>query len=252
MPRPVKNTVDYFPHDGDASDGKTLTILFNHFGHEGVAAWWLLLERISRTNNHVIGIGNPEDLEYLAAKLHFTPDRFKEILDKLASLEAIDSKLYHEGLIWSDNFIGRVASVYTKRKQSIPRKPDITTTDNPVTATDNPVSSPDNTQRKVNKIKGNNTILPDWIDRELWDAFMEVRKGKKAPPIEKALNLIIDKLTRLKEAGDDPSEVLKESIMRNWTSVFPLKKGGNYGAPKEPPTESRTELLKRSVHPQQR
>ncbi len=39
MPRPQKNTVDYFSHDADASDGRTLSILENNFGAEGYMAW---------------------------------------------------------------------------------------------------------------------------------------------------------------------------------------------------------------------
>ena len=105
MARPLKVTVAYFSHDADASEGKTLSILFNHFGHEGISAWWLLLERISRTRNHVISTRNPEDLEFLAAKMHFKPDRLREILAKMAELEAIDRELFERGLIWSQNFV---------------------------------------------------------------------------------------------------------------------------------------------------
>ena len=54
MARPIKHTVDYFSHDADASEGKTLTILENNFGLEGYAAWFKLLERLSKAENHVM------------------------------------------------------------------------------------------------------------------------------------------------------------------------------------------------------
>jgi hypothetical protein len=64
MARPLKLTVEYFPHDANAGQRKTLSILFNHFGHEGVSAWWFLLEALSSTRNHIIDINNPENMEF--------------------------------------------------------------------------------------------------------------------------------------------------------------------------------------------
>lgn len=165
MARPQKYTVDYFSHDANASEGKTLTILFNHFGHEGISAWWMLLEIISRTNNHVIGIRNPEEMEFLAAKMRFKPERLKEILRKIADLEAIDKELYDQKLIWCQNFVNRLTPLYHHRGQEPPSRPDITffhpivnMPENPVSGPDNPVSSeetivsdPDNTQTKERK-----------------------------------------------------------------------------------------------------
>ena len=154
MARPQKQTVDYFSHDSNASGGKTLTILFNHFGHDGISAWWQLLECISSTNHHFIDIRNHEGLEFLAAKLRFTPDKLVAILAKMAALEAIDSELYKAGLIWSQNLADRLSPVYKSRNQSLPSKPSI---NNPVSLTDNPIDLPDNAQTKVKETKINNT-----------------------------------------------------------------------------------------------
>jgi len=154
MARPPKQTVDYFSHDSNASGGKTLTILYNNFGHDGISAWWQLLESISSTKNHFIDIRNHEDLEFLAAKLRFSLDRLTLILAKMASLEAIDSELYKAGLIWSQNLVDRLSTVYNSRNQSLPSKPSI---NNPVSLTDNPIDLPDNAQTKVKKTKINKT-----------------------------------------------------------------------------------------------
>jgi hypothetical protein len=150
MPRPPKLTVDYFSHDANSSSGKTLTILFNHFGHEGISAWWQLLERLAGTPNHFINISDPECFEYLAARLRLSPERAGEIFSKMAGLDAIDAELYQAGIIWSGNLMERLALVYKARKQDIPSKP---TMDNPISLPDNPIDLPDNTQIKVNEIK---------------------------------------------------------------------------------------------------
>lgn len=152
MARPQKYTVDYFSHDANASAGKTLTILFNNFGHEGISAWWQLLEVVSLTNNHVISLRNPEDLEYLAAKLHFKPERLKEILNKLAGLEAIDKGLFDSGIIWCQNFVNRLEPVYNSRKQEIPLKPIVSLPINPVSLPSNAVDLPDNTHTILKRV----------------------------------------------------------------------------------------------------
>lgn len=152
MPRPNKYTVDYFSHDADAGEGKTLSILFNCFGHEGISCWWLLLERVSRTRNHVIDIRNSENLEFLAAKLHFTPERLTEILNKMASLNAIDSALYHAGIIWIQNFVDRLEPVYKTRKQDLPSKPRLNGEETGLLLEETEFIIPENTQTKDTKL----------------------------------------------------------------------------------------------------
>lgn len=74
-------------------------------------------------------------------------------------------------------------------------------------------------------------VLPEWINPDKWDAFMEVRKKKKAAQTDYAKKLIINELTRLRAAGDDPNQVLEKSIINSWKDVYPLKdkNGGTYG-----------------------
>jgi hypothetical protein len=125
MARPIKQTVEWFSHDANAGTGRTLSILYNHFQHEGVSAWWQLLERLCSTNNHFIDIRNPEDFEFLAAGMRFSPERLRAILDKIAGLSAIDVSLYRNGIIWSNNLVIRLSNVYKSRNQPLPVRPDL-------------------------------------------------------------------------------------------------------------------------------
>lgn len=72
-------------------------------------------------------------------------------------------------------------------------------------------------------------IIPDWIDKDTWEAFLEMRKKKRAVPTEKAKELLVKELEKLRGEGQNPNEILNQSIMRNYTGVFPLK-GGQNGA----------------------
>jgi DNA replication protein DnaD len=125
MARPTKNTVEYFSHDTDATGKRTLSILMNHFNHEGVSAWWQLLEHLGDSDNHFIDIRNPEDFEDLAAKMGFQPERLDQILKKMADMEAIDKKLYGYGIIWCQHFVDRLAAVYKTRGRDLPTKPNL-------------------------------------------------------------------------------------------------------------------------------
>lgn len=79
-------------------------------------------------------------------------------------------------------------------------------------------------------------ILPKWIDKDTWDSFIEMRVKKRAKPTAKAIALLIKELEKLKTEGNDPNEVLNQSIMRNYTGVFPLK-GGQGGAHRGSPRQ---------------
>lgn len=155
MPRPPKQTVDYFSHDAGASRRGTCSILFNNFGHAGISFWWQLLEMLADTPGHFVDISLPERYEEFASKLRIKPEDLREMLGKAAYLEAIDSDLYNKGFIWSQNFIDRLSDVYKKRELPLPERP---VTEKGVSGGDNPVNDAGNTPNKIklNKIKLNN------------------------------------------------------------------------------------------------
>lgn len=80
-------------------------------------------------------------------------------------------------------------------------------------------------ERKTSRVKPDDG-LPDWINKETWKAFLEVRRKLKAPSTVRAIELTLKDLQRFKEAGDDPNEILNQSIKRGWRGVFPLRKDG--------------------------
>lgn len=65
--------------------------------------------------------------------------------------------------------------------------------------------------------------IPDFVNRDLWNSFIEMRKKIKAPLTPKAEELIITKLIKMQEEGQNIDDVLKQSIERSWRGVFPVK-----------------------------
>ena len=214
MARPNKQTVDYFPHQ--VSNGKTKLILQNEFGNDGYAFWFQLLELLCVSDNQVYDYNNPASWRLLLAQTHVTEDIAVSILQLLADLEAIDPELHKAKIIWSQNLIENLELVYKRRSTGTPEKP--------VIANKNPDNVDIKRHTKLNKTKLNKTILvPDFIDKDLWNDFLEMRVNKRAIPTDKAKALLFKELEKLKADGNDPNEVLKQSIMRNYTGVFPVK-----------------------------
>jgi len=141
MARPIKNTVDYFPHI--IKNGKTIFILESKFGNDGYAFWFKLLELLGSSDNHVYDYNNLADWEFLIAKTKVSEEKAHNILQTLADVGAIDSELLEKKMIWCENFIKGIDVVYRNRRQETPKKPVITRrnpTADVVSTSDNPQS----------------------------------------------------------------------------------------------------------------
>ena len=80
-------------------------------------------------------------------------------------------------------------------------------------------------------------VLPDWIPKETWEQFLEMRKRIKKPPTEYAIKLLIDKLNRFRSNGQDIKLVLEKSITSGWQDVFEIKANpADIGRVTVPPT----------------
>ena len=75
--------------------------------------------------------------------------------------------------------------------------------------------------------------LPDYVNKELWKDFLEMRKKIKKVPTKKAVHLLIKVLIKFKEDGQDTDKILEQSIINNYQGLFALKeeKGGNTHGP---------------------
>ena len=66
-------------------------------------------------------------------------------------------------------------------------------------------------------------VFPDWLPKETWDAFIQMRKRIGKPPTDYAIKLIIGKLEKFKANGQDVNQVLEKSITSGWQDVFEIK-----------------------------
>lgn len=72
-------------------------------------------------------------------------------------------------------------------------------------------------------------VLPDWVDREAWNGFCEMRKRKRLPMTDRAKSLILKKLEAFRAQGHDPAAILDASTASSWTDVYEPKEQKIYG-----------------------
>jgi hypothetical protein len=269
MARPQKQTVDYFPHDAHASAGDTLTVLESRFGNNGYAFWFKLLERLCAADGHYIDCRNIQKWQTILAKAHVDEATGEAIMVLLLEMEAIDKGLWKSRVIWCQHLVDNLADVYKNRKRPLPQKP-VSTPNNHVSTPDNtttdellPVETP---QSKVKESKVNNSnkeiikesivILPDWLNKDSWNGFLEMRKVIKKPLTGYACQLAIKKLQKIKDSGEDPNEVLNKSTLHSWQGIFGKEDGRTNGQVERTrdsgknPKPTREERLRASVsHP---
>lgn len=98
---------------------------------------------------------------------------------------------------------------------------------------------------KQNKTKQKNITpivpLPEWIDQKDWDDFKEMRKKQKAPLTQRAEELAISQLDKLRADGHDPQAVIQQSIMRGWKGLFAI--GGGFNQEKQQPKQQKKGVI---------
>ena len=66
---------------------------------------------------------------------------------------------------------------------------------------------------------------PDWVPRQAWDGYIEMRRSRRNVPTPRAIELIVAELDAFRKAGIDIALVLNTSTKRGWIGLFPPKPG---------------------------
>lgn len=122
MARPRKEGMDYFPHDTDASNDEKIEILRGIYGNDGYVFYFIMLERIYRSNDFQIDVSDAETREemfqILSRKIAVSLPVFEKILNTCMKYNLFDSELYNSsGIITSKGIKKRSETVLDKRKK---------------------------------------------------------------------------------------------------------------------------------------
>jgi len=180
MARTQKDTVNYFPHDADASAGDTLTVLQSRFGNDGYAFWFKLLEKLASTEGHFLDCANSNRWHLLLAKTGVNEITGVEIMKLLVEMQAIDKDLWDCKVIWCQKLVDNIADVYKNRRREIPQKP-VSTNNIPFPTEDNSKTTDDNPQSKVKESKVNNS-REGGVGETDRDGLYKILEGTRAFP----------------------------------------------------------------------
>lgn len=93
------------------------------------------------------------------------------------------------------------------------------------------------TRKKSKQVDEIEVELPDWLPADAWEDWVEHRRQVKVALTQRAAELSIKKLGRLRAQGYDPVDVIDQSVLSGkWTDLFPVKDqmqnqaGGGQGA----------------------
>jgi hypothetical protein len=73
---------------------------------------------------------------------------------------------------------------------------------------------------------------PDFVNQDLWDDFLVMRKELKAKNTPRAIKLLVTELQRLVTQGNDANKVIENSIRNSWKDVYAIKANVNNEQPK--------------------
>lgn len=214
MGRPVKQKVDYFPHY--VKGGRTLFVLEEKYGNDGYAFWFKLLELLCDSEGHFIDCRNAPNWEFLLAKTHTEADKAEQIIATLVNLGKIDPDLWAEKVIWVQNLLGNLASVYERRKEPLPEKPLLNQTETPAETNKceqkpqrNGINVNRNTQRRVeeSKVEESRGKYPYQDIARLWNETCT-----NLPQVKSVGDKRKQKIkARLSEFGKDPEQWLSQA-----------------------------------------
>lgn len=118
MARPIKNGMDYFPHDTDASSDEKLEALRSLYKNDGYAFYFILLERIYRSENGELSIENEAVFKLLLRRIGVSHTKFTKMLQTSFELNLFNKeKFENEKVITSNGIKRRASSIETERER---------------------------------------------------------------------------------------------------------------------------------------
>lgn len=116
MARPIKQGLDYFPHDTDSVNDEKIEALRMLFGNDGYAFYFILLERIYRTANFELDVSDAETILILSKKINVSDDVFKQMLACAIKRGCFDAEIYEKsGILTSNGIKKRAQNVVSRR-----------------------------------------------------------------------------------------------------------------------------------------
>jgi len=120
LARPLKEGMDYFPHDVNATSDKKIEALRALYGNDGYAFYFIMLEQIYQESSFELLISDAETREetllILSKKIGITQEKFTQILNTALKWGCFDKKSFNDHGVLTSNGIKKRANVVTEKR----------------------------------------------------------------------------------------------------------------------------------------
>lgn len=234
----------WFKHLSMAHADPALCTLLEMMGPEAYGIYWLLLEHFAAVmEKDCITVPELTHSEIKWAQICSSSARkFRNFAETAAKLKLIESSSEAELKQFASRMpanrlricipkLLKYRDEYSRKSGHSPDKlPARTDTDTDTDTEEKKKEEPPVPQAtKADKTEPFNP--PEWVDSEIWSAYLDVRKAKKAAKTTRAWNLVLRELEKFRAEGYDANEILSASVRSNWTDVY---------RPKTPPPKPKT------------
>lgn len=212
----------YFSHDANAHTDPKILKLRMALGWEGYGIYWAIIENLRNQETYSIC---ESEFMFLTLSLAIDEAKLKQMLSKCLEvnlLEIVDGKVLSPSLL---RRMERADEIRNKRKIA-GAKGGKAKANAKATLKQNPSIKGKETKEKeskVNKSKPKISFadidLPNFIDRELWIGFMEMRDLSKKKPVqsERAINSLLSKLNN---NPNQANKMLENSMNAGWPDLY--------------------------------
>lgn len=117
MARPLKQGLDYFPHDTDASRDEKLEAMICLYGCAGHGFYFMLLERIYH-NGTELDTTTPNFYKIICRQLHMSEKSFRKMLESAINIGLFSREIWEDsGKLSSNSIISRKNRVTAERER---------------------------------------------------------------------------------------------------------------------------------------
>lgn len=117
MPRPEKNTVEFFPFF--CEEGKKMYYIEETYGNDGFAVYVKILRELAKSEYHYLDLSQATTMMFLSSKCKVRIEVMEAIINDIVTLGMYDKILWTENkIIWCQYFIDNIQEAYSKRKNN--------------------------------------------------------------------------------------------------------------------------------------
>ena len=180
--------MEYFPHDTNALNDEKIEALTSNFGASGYAFYFILCERIYRTENFELDISDPETIKVLERKTFSDAETFQKLIRYSLRIGLFDEQKYDKDHVLTSNGIKERSKIVLEKREKMRNKYQNRVSD-AETGEETPVSD-EFLPLKESKVKKSKEELPThWIQKLISERLLQVSRLKTQLTIKNCLDL---------------------------------------------------------------